>query len=209
MKLLILVLLLILGIGCSDNHQIILWDYENKTEIEKYIIIDSDSIIQSNRLLTKANLDKIDRYKYFVINSEGYYSEDLNMFKYVKGKIDTIYFRNRSENKNKPPKYETSIRDMKYKELSNKSFINRENRIKELKICLEPLKEKFDEKILLLSMTIHKNGEILEYQMYKSIKDKIPINKNEGKDCFKNLGELIYGATARFGNNPLKTTLLI
>ena len=136
MRFLSLSLLLMLVSSCTERPSLILWDYENKVQIREFSIIDSDSIVQPKKLLRKENLEKIEPHKFFVIKSEGYYSEDLDMYGYMRKKKDTIYFSQRIQSKIIPPKFESDLFTMKYKERSNKSFVQRDANIEALKLCL-------------------------------------------------------------------------
>ena len=60
-----------------------------------------------------------------------------------------------------------------------------------------------------MSVKIHKNGDVLDYQIYENIVERIPIDKSERKDCFVNLGAVIYGTTARSGSDRMTMTIII
>lgn len=187
--------------SCYQEQRIILWDYENKRELNDYTVIDSDSIIQPKNFLTKENLNRLDPYKYYVIKSEGIFSEELTVYKYQKKNPDTIRISRRYEDEKHPPKYEATIRDMKFKEKSNLSRVHRENNIEKLKRCLHPLKNKYQTEKLILDITIHTNGDVLDHKIYRNSEAKVEIGRNEGRSCFVNLGKLINPRTSRTDTN--------
>lgn len=194
----------LLLVGCQNNDKIIIWDYQSRSEIQDFSIIDSKGELLSQNLLYRHKLRNLEPYKYLMIKSDSFYSEEIDLYQFNRKEIDTIYFENRYHDGSRPIKYEESIADMRLKERYNILRLKREANITNLIECIRSPKQDFELNDLMLSMSIHDSGKILDYNLYS--RDSMNIDvlgrklKLHFKKCMVNQGEVIRFRTARNAN---------